>query len=443
MTHASDGDEIDPISLEILRNQLKGIAEEMEQVLIRGASSPNVKERQDCSTALFDDTGWMIAQAEHIPVHLGAMLEAVATVREHDPNPGDAYILNDPFTGGTHLPDVTVVSTIAPQDEIIGYAVTRAHHAHVGGSTPGSMPAGATEIYQEGIRIPAIRLVDAGNLNEQLFNTILTNVRNSAERRADLQAQLAANDRGEERLGELLETHGRDRLQAAFTAVLDYSRERIEAEIADIPAGIYRATDVLESDGVTEEDFPIVATVTVDARTITIDFDGTAEQVAGKMNAPPAVATSAVYFVVRSVTDPEIPPNQGCYDPITVKVSAGTLLNPPPSAAVVGRNIETSQRVTDIVLQAFGEALPEEVPAQGQGTMNNTIIGSRTGDGFTYYETIGGAGAGPETDGMDGVQLGMRNTLNTPIETLEAEYPLSVDRYALRSGSGGDGKHRG
>ena len=444
-----DGD-LDPVTLEILRNRLEGIAEEMGQVLIRGAYSPNIKERQDCSTALFDADGRMIAQAEHIPVHLGAMPEAVAAVRERDPDPGDAYILNDPFAGGTHLPDVTVVSTIAPADEIIGYAVTRAHHADVGGGTPGSMPAGATEIYQEGLRIPGARIVADGEIDEDILEFVLANVRNPAERRADLRAQLAANDRGGRRLGDLRDEYGRERLENAFDAVIDYSRARIETEIADVPDGTYEATDVLEGDGVSDGDIPIVATVTVDGTSVAVDFAGTAAQVPGNMNAPLSVATSAVYFVVRAVTDPEIQPNQGCYDPIEVTAPDGSLLNPTPPAAVVGGNVETSQRVTDVVLTAFAEALPGSVPAQGQGTMNNTIIGSqrdggdREADGFTYYETVGGGdGGSPEVDGMDGVQVGMTNTLNTPIEALESEYPLTVDRYALRSGSGGDGRYRG
>ena len=446
MTESTHDGELDPVTLEILRNRLVGVAEEMGQVLIRGAYSPNIKERQDCSTALFDAEGRMIAQAEHIPVHLGAMPEAVAAVRERDPDPGDAYLLNDPFAGGTHLPDVTVVSTIAPDDEIVGYAVTRAHHADVGGGTPGSMPAGATEIHQEGLRIPGIRIVAGGDVDEELLSFVLANVRNPSERRADLRAQLAANERGGDRIADLLDEYGADRLRDGFDAVLDYSRERIRTEIAAIPDGIYEADDVLEGDGVTAEDIPIVATVTVDGSEVTVDFAGTADQVAGNMNAPLAVATSAVYFVVRAVTDPEIQPNQGCYDPITVTAPEGSLLNPTPPAAVVGGNVETSQRVTDVVLAAFSEALPGTVPAQGQGTMNNTIIGSQRadGEGFTYYETIGGGdGAGPEGDGMDGVQVGMTNTLNTPIEALETEYPLFVERYTLRSGSGGGGRHRG
>ena len=444
-----DGD-LDPVTLEILRNRLEGIAEEMGQVLIRGAYSPNIKERQDCSTALFDADGRMIAQAEHIPVHLGAMPEAVAAVRGHDPEPGEAYILNDPFAGGTHLPDVTVVSTIAPAGEIIGYAVTRAHHADVGGGTPGSMPAGATEIFQEGLRIPGARIVADGEIDEELLEFVLANVRNPAERRADLRAQLAANDRGGRRIGELIDEYGRDRLADAFDAVIDYSRRRIEAEIADVPDGTYEATDVLEGDGVSDGDIPIVATVTVDGTSVAVDFAGTAAQVPGNMNAPLSVATSAVYFVVRAVTDPEIQPNHGCYDPVEVTAPDGSLLNPTPPAAVVGGNVETSQRVTDVVLSAFAEALRGSVPAQGQGTMNNTIIGSqrdggdREADSFTYYETVGGGdGGSPEGDGMDGVQVGMTNTLNTPIEALETEYPLTIDRYALRSGSGGDGRYRG
>ena len=448
MTSPAHAGELDPVTLEILRNRLEGVAEEMGQVLIRGAYSPNIKERQDCSTALFDAAGRMIAQAEHIPVHLGAMPEAVAAVRDRDPDPGDAYLLNDPFAGGTHLPDVTVVSTIAPDDDIVGYAVTRAHHADVGGGTPGSMPAGATEIHQEGLRIPGVRIMRGGEIDAELLSFVLANVRNPAERRADLRAQFAANERGERRIGDLLEEYGRDRLRDAFDAVLDYSRERIGGEIAAIPDGTYEADGVLEGDGITQDDVRIAASVTVDGSEVTVDFAGTASQVAGNMNAPLAVATSAVYFVVRAVTDPEIQPNQGCYDPITVVAPEGSLLNPTPPAAVVGGNVETSQRVTDVVLAAFSEALPGTVPAQGQGTMNNTIIGSQradgTGGGFTYYETIGGGdGAGPEVDGMDGVQVGMTNTLNTPIEALETEYPLVVERYALRSGSGGDGRHRG
>ena len=434
--------EIDPVTLEILRNQLESVATEMGHVLIRGAYSPNIKERQDCSTALFDASGRMIAQAEHIPVHLGAMPDAVDIVLEKDPKPGDVFIVNDPFAGGTHLPDITLVSTVAPDDEVIGFAVTRAHHADVGGSSPGSMPPGAQEVYEEGLRLPAVKLVDGGEPNESVYELIRANVRTPDEREADLRAQRAANDRAEQRIGELLDEHG-ETLLDAFDAVIDYSRERVEAELAEIPDGTYRARDVLEGDGVTDEDIPVNAAVTVDGRSIEVDFAGTADQVAGNLNAPLSVAKSAVYFVVRAITDPEIPPNHGCYEPVSVSAPAGSVLNPEPPAAVVGGNVETSQRVTDVTLAALAEAVPEEVPAGGQGTMNNLIIGDRTGE-FTYYETIGGGfGARPERDGMDGVQVGMTNTLNTPVEAMETEYPLRVERYALRPSSGGDGRYRG
>src|SRR5699024_5240510 len=312
-----DDSALDAVTLEIIRNQLEGVAEEMGDVLITSAYSPNIKERQDCSTALFDMDGRLVAQAEHIPVHLGAMPEAVDAVLDHDPQPGDVFVLNDPFAGGTHLPDVTMVSPITLEEgtddraEIIGYAVSRAHHADVGGMTPGSMPAGARDIQQEGLRLPPTRLVAAGELNEEIRELILANVRNAGERWADLRAQLAANERGGERLRSLLAEHGRSRLLAAFDAVIDYSRERIETELAGLPDGTWHAGDVLEGDGVTDREIPIEVAVTLDGGEAIVDFAGTAEQVAGNLNAPLAVAKSAVYFVIRCVTDPEIPPNQG------------------------------------------------------------------------------------------------------------------------------------
>ncbi len=457
----TDASAVDPVTLEVLRHAFEGVAEEMGATLIHGAYSPNITERQDCSTALFDADGRMVAQAEHIPVHLGAMPEAVTAVREHDPAPGDVFVLNDPFAGGTHLPDVTLVSPLAHDDDVLGYAVSRAHHADVGGSTPGSMPAGAREIHEEGLRIPPIRLVASGERREVVFDLLFANARNPAERRADIAAQLAANRRAGKRLGDLIDEHGRERVERGFDAVIAYSRERMQTAIDGLPNGTYGATDVLEGDGITETDIPIQTAVTVDGESLTVDFAGTADQVEGNLNAPLAVAKSAVYFVVRCVTDPEIPPNHGCYAPVSVRVPDGSLLDPNPPAAVGGGNVETSQRVADVVLAALAEAAPDRVTAGGQGTMNNLTIGSR-GDGaavddhdgerkhdarhgpFTYYETIGGGfGARPGADGMDGVHVGMTNTLNTPVETLEAAYPLEVERYALRPGSGGDGRYRG
>jgi len=440
----TEGVDIDPVALEVLRNQLEGVADEMGEVLVRGAYSPNIKERRDCSTALFDADGRLVAQAEHIPVHLGAMPAAVDAVLDRDPAPGDAFVLNDPYAGGTHLPDVTLVSTIDRDGEILGYAASRAHHADVGGTAPGSMPAGATEIIQEGVRIPPVRLVDGGDRVDDVLELFLANVRNPEQRRADLRAQRAANDRGADRLAELAAEHGVDRLLAAFDAVIDYSRERTAAEIEALPDGEYRARDALEGDGVTDDDIEIAATVTVDGDALTVDFAGTDEQVAGNVNAPLAVARSAVYFAVRCATDPDVPPNRGCYEPISVSAPEGSVLNPDPPAAVVGGNVETSQRVVDVVFAALADAAPERVPAGGQGTMNNLTIGAGGQEGFTYYETIGGgAGGRPTGDGLDGVQVGMTNTLNTPVEALEIEYPLRVERYALRPDSGGAGEHRG
>jgi len=431
---------LDPVDLEIVRNQLESVAEEMGEVLIRGAYSPNITERRDCSTALFDARGRMVAQAEHIPVHLGAMPGAVDAVRSCDPRPGDTFVLNDPFRGGTHLPDVTLVSSISHDGDIIGYTVSRAHHADVGGMTPGSMPAGAREIQQEGLRIPPVRLVSGGERVGDVESLVLANVRNPTERRADLRAQLGANERGRERVGDLRAEHGAKLLEA-FEEVIAYSRDRLESELESIPDGEYHASDVLEGDGVTDRDIPIEVTVTVDGTAVDVDFAGTAPQVAGNVNAPLAVAKSSVYFVIRCVTDPTIPPNHGCYEPITVSAPAGSLLNPESPAAVVGGNVETSQRVADVLFAALADAAPERVPAQGQGTMNNLIVGSPE---FTYYETIGGgAGANPDSDGLSAVQVGMTNTRNTPVEALEIEYPLRVEKYAIRKGSGGSGIFQG
>jgi N-methylhydantoinase B len=461
MSERENSVEIDAVSLEILRNRLEGVADEMGNVLITSAYSPNIKERQDCSTALFDSDGRLVAQAEHIPVHLGAMPAAVDAVLECDPQEGDVFVLNDPFAGGTHLPDITMVSPIGTEhtssepgqtNAIIGYAVSRAHHADVGGMAPGSMPAGAREIYQEGLRLPPTRLVVGGEINHEVLDLVLANVRNPRERRADLRAQIAANDRGGERLRALIDEYSHSTLLAAFDAVIEYSRNRMETELAGLPTGSWEASDVLEGDGITNEDVPIAVTITLSDEGIEVDFSGTAPAVAGNLNAPAAVAKSAVYFAVRCVADPEIPPNHGCYDPISVRVPPGSVLNPEPPAAVVGGNVETSQRVTDVVLAALAGVAPEVVPAGGQGTMNNLTIGSGVSatredgsdEGFSYYETIGGGfGARPDKDGMDGVQVGMTNTLNTPIEALEAAYPLSVETYALRPGTGGRGRYRG
>ena len=430
---------LDPVTLSVLASALAGIAEEMGAVLIRGAYSSNVKERRDCSTALFDREGRMVAQAEHIPVHLGAMPEAVAAVIEREPDPGDVFIVNDPYSGGTHLPDITLVSPISHADEIVGFAVTRAHHSDVGGMRPGSMPSDSRDLYQEGLVIPPLRLVRAGEYVRDVLDLILANVRTPEVRRGDLRAQIAANQLGERRLRELIERRGRDTVGAAFEEVLAYAERRTREAITELPDGEYEAEDQLEGDGVSDEDVPIRVRAVVEGDSITVDFEGTSGAVAGNVNCPLAVTRSACYFALRVLLPSDLPANAGTYAALDIRAPEGSLVNARPPSAVVAGNVETSQRVADAVLLAFARAV--DLPAQGQGTMNNLIIGGR---GFTYYETIGGGqGASATGAGASGVHVGMSNTLNTPVEALELEYPMRVERYELEYGSGGAGKHHG
>jgi N-methylhydantoinase B len=433
---------LDPVTLSVLASALSGIAEEMGAVLIRGAYSSNIKERRDCSTALFDAEGRMVAQAEHIPVHLGAMPEAVAAVMQRNPKPGDVYALNDPYSGGTHLPDITLVSPVAVGDEILGYAVTRAHHSDVGGMSPGSMPSGSREVYQEGLIIPPVRLVHEGEYVEEMLDLILANVRTPALRRGDLRAQIAANRLAETRISELIERRGRETVLAAFDEVISYTERRTREAIKDLPDGEYTAEDVLEGDGTTDKDIPIKVSVRIEEDEISVDFSGTADAVAGNVNCPLSVTRSACYFALRVLLPGDVPANAGTYAPLSIHAPRGSLVNAESPSAVVAGNVETSQRIADTVLLAFSGAA--DLPAQGQGTMNNLIIGGSGNGGWTYYETIGGGqGASSKGDGSSGVHVGMSNTLNTPTEALELEYPMRVERYELSYGSGGDGEHRG
>jgi N-methylhydantoinase B len=430
---------LDPVTLSVLASALSGIAEEMGAVLIRGAYSSNIKERRDCSAALFDAGGRMVAQAEHIPVHLGAMPESVAAVMARDPRPGDVFALNDPYSGGTHLPDITLVSPVAPGGEILGFAVTRAHHSDVGGMRPGSMPADSREIWQEGLVIPPVRLVADGGYAGDVLALVLANVRTPAIRRGDLRAQIAAHRLAEERVGELVARRGRDVVLTAFAQVLEYAERRTREALRDVPDGTYRAEGELEGDGATDDDLPLRVAVTVDGDTMTIDFDGTSPQAAGNVNCPLAVTRSACYFALRVLLPGDIPANAGAYAPLLIQAPEGSLVNARSPAAVVAGNVETGQRIADTVLLALSQAV--DLPAQGQGTMNNLIMG---GPGWTYYETIGGGqGASRSGDGPSGVHVGMSNTLNTPVEALELEYPMRVERYELEYGSGGAGRHRG
>jgi N-methylhydantoinase B len=414
------------IELQVIGAALRSIADEMGAALVRSAFSANIKERRDCSTALFDASGRMIAQAEHIPVHLGAMPDAVAAVRAHDPGPDDVWILNDPFAGGTHLPDITLVTRTR-----VGFAVTRAHHADVGAAEPGSLPAESRRLDEEGVVIPPTRLDDA------LLEELVSQMRNPDERRGDLRAQLAAHGLAARRLDELCEKRGESQVEAAMDELHDYSERLVRAAIARLPDGRFEAQDSLEPAGGGE--LPIRAVVTVDGDELEIDFTGTAPQHDGNLNCPLAVTRSACYFVARCLTDPDVPASGGAFVPVRVRAPEGSLVNARPPAAVAAGNVETSSRIVDVVFAAFGLALP--VPAQGQGTMNNLTLGN---DAFTYYETVGGGqGACPDADGPSGVHVAMSNTLSTPAETLELAYPLRVERHELRLGSGGEGAHRG
>jgi N-methylhydantoinase B len=415
------------------------IAEEMGTVLVRSAYSANIKERRDCSAALFDSDGRMIAQAAHIPVHLGAMPEAVEAVIARDPQSGEVYMLNHPFSGGTHLPDITLVSPVEVGGAIVAYAVTRAHHADVGGMRPGSMPSDSTELFQEGLIIPPVRVASNGEFIDDVLSMVLANVRTPHERRGDLRAQLAAHRIADERIAELVDRRGIAVVRAAFEAVVSYSERRARQTIAQLPDGVYRAKSEIEGDGTDDIDIPLEVAVTIEGDGIIVDFAGTADAVTGNINCPLAVTRSACYFAVNVLLPRDIPANAGTYAPIEVRAPTGCLVNAQHPSAVVAGNVETSQRIADTVMVALAQAT--EMPAQGQGTMNVLVIG---GTDWTYVETLGGGqGASRSGPGSSGVHVGMSNTLNTPVEALEGELPLRIARYELRYGSGGKGQNAG
>ncbi|HTU16290.1 MAG TPA: hydantoinase B/oxoprolinase family protein [Solirubrobacterales bacterium] len=416
----------DPVEVQITAGALASACEEMGAVLVRSAHSANIKERRDCSAAVFDSNGEMVMQAEHIPVHLGSMPASVAAVADREHHPGVSWFLNDPFAGGTHLPDITVVTpAFDDRGRLIGFAANRAHHADVGGRLPGSMPADSRTLAEEGVIIPP-RVLD-----ERAIAEVTSLMRQPEQRRADLRAQIAANRAGAHRLAELAALKGTEELGRAMDSVLEYAENRTRTRISEIPDGVYSASDKLEAlDG----DLDLKLTATVRGEDISFDFTGSSAQDSGNLNCPISVTASACYFAVRVITDPDIPASAGAYRPIEVVVPEGTLLNANAPAAVVAGNVETSSRVADLCLRAFGHAL-------GQGTMNNVTLGN---DRFTYYETLGGGqGAGPDADGPSAVHVAMSNTLNTPIEALEIEFPLRAVEYSIRRGSGGRGEHRG
>ena len=436
---------MDSITLELYRHRFAGIAEEMGEALKRTGFSPNIKERLDFSCAIFDCRGELVAQAAHIPVHLGAMGASVAAARGAVAawREGDVVILNDPFAGGTHLPDVTVVAPVFfGGDQPDFFVANRAHHADIGGMSPGSLPL-SREIYQEGLIIPPLLLVENGKRNDALWQIITRNTRTPDERNGDLEAQLAALFRGNERLRELAHNSSHVEVTEYARHLQTYAEKRARATIADWPDGIYRAQDVLECD---DELAEIRLEITIAGDSIGFDFGGTAPQVAGSLNAVEAIAFSACYYVVACLLGPDVPLNAGTFAPITVVAPRGTVINAQSPAAVAGGNVETSQRIVDVILQAMGQALPDQIPACSAGTMNNVTMGGQDENGapWTYYETLGGgAGASMMHNGASALQTHMTNTRNTPIEALERAFPLRVTQYCVRTGSGGQGAKRG
>jgi len=436
---------LDAVGLEVMAHAFASIAEEMGLVLVHSALSPNIRERRDASAALFDADGEMIAQAAHIPVHLGALADAVAAVRNLDPHPGELFLLNDPYAGGSHLPDLTLIGAIEIEGRVGAYSVVRAHHSAVGGMTAGSMPAGARELYQEGLVIPPTRLTP------DLERLLLANVRTPAMRRGDLAAQRAAVERGASGLRSLARRHGGGwaALRDAARELLDYAERRTKSALSRLPSARMTATDYLEGDGVIEDDLEIQVSIAIEDGVFHADFTGTRDAAPGNVNCPIAVTRSAVLFVVRTLLPEDVPMNGGVPRAIEVVAPPGCLVHARAPSAVAAGNVETSQRIADTVFRALA-AGGCVVPAQGQGTMNNVTFGglgvggSGLGEGWTYYETIGGGqGASQGADGPSGVHVGMSNTLNTPIEVLEMEHPLRVRTYALRHDSGGNGQWTG
>lgn len=432
---------VDPAGLEVARSRLAALADDMGVVLRRTAFSPNIKERADCSAAVFVPSGEMLAQAEHIPVHLGSMPASVAAVIERfgsETDPGTQYAVNDPYAGGTHLNDLTLVRPVFHRGRLVAWVANRAHHADVGGEAPGSMPAHAATVDQEGHRVEPTVATQDGTWSPDFIDPFLAATRTPAERRGDLSAQIGANEAGALRLERLIDAEGADRFSTVSGALLDYGERRMRSALDRLPDGEYHFTDVMEWG---EVDLPITATVTIAGSDLFADFTGTAPQVEGNINAVEAVTRSCLFFAVRVATDPAIPANGGCYRSLHLHSPLGTLVNPTPPAAVAAGNVETSQRIADVLLGALAQAAPDRVPAAGQGTMNNVLIGS---DEFAYYETVGGGQGGrPGRAGQSGIHTGMTNTKNTPVESLERHYPFRVHAYRLRSGSGGAGRYPG
>ncbi|OFV93913.1 MAG: 5-oxoprolinase [Acidobacteria bacterium RIFCSPLOWO2_12_FULL_54_10] len=440
---------IDPAELEIFKSLFHSVAEEMGAALRRSAFSPNIKERRDYSCAVFDGAGRAIAMGDHMPVHLGSMPRSVeAAIQALKLEAGDVAMLNDPFAGGTHLPDITVVSPVFVRGVRgpLYYVANRAHHADVGGAQPASMGT-SEEIYQEGFRIPPVKLFRKGEMVRDVVELLLANVRTPREREGDLKAQIASCRLGEQRLIEMATKYGWKKILKCQEALQNYSARLMEEALARIPNGTYRAVDYLDDDGSGSEPLPIAVTIEIRGRKAKVDFRGSAPQCRGNVNAVLAITESAVFYVFRCLLGEEVPACAGLMAPIAVSAPEGSIVNARPPAAVAAGNVETSQRIVDVLFRALAKALPEQIPAASSGTMSNLSFGGidpRSGKPFTYYETIaGGMGARPTADGLSGVHTHMTNSLNTPVEVLETMYPVRVRRYSLRKGSGGRGKFKG
>jgi len=439
--------EFDPIELELFKNLFVSISEEMGAVLERTSLSPNIKERRDFSCALFNNKGETFAQGSHIPVHLGAMPLSVKESLTHlHFEDGDMALLNDPYKGGTHLPDLTCISPVFIKNKLSFLAANRAHHSDVGGMSPGSMPL-ATEIFQEGLIIPPVKLVKKGKLDKDLFHFILANVRTPEERRGDLMAQIAANDKGRTRLKKTIEKFGLKKISRYASLIQDYTEKILRKTIKSIPDGEYEFFDHMDDDGISEKPVQIAVKITIKDDCAVIDFSSSSKQVAGGINANSAVTLSAVLYVFRSLVEEDIPFNTGLLRPLKIIAPRGSLLNAEFPSATAGGNVETSQRIVDVLLGALFKAVPDKIPAASSGTMNNVTFGGfhkERKTRFAYYETIGGGmGAGLHYDGLSGVHTHMTNSLNTPLEAMENYLPLYINKYSLRPRSGGDGKNKG
>lgn len=443
---------IDPIELAVFKSATHSVAEEMGAALRRTSFSPNIKERRDYSCAVFDNMGQVIAMGDHMPVHLGSMPMSVKAVMENMAlRPGDIAMLNDPYAGGTHLPDITLVLGVfaeANAESPVMYVAVRAHHADVGGLYPGSMGL-CREIYQEGLRIPPVRIVEGGEINRAILQLVLHNVRTPEEREGDLLSQIGACRVGELRLLELIAKHGAERVRRLTVALLDYSERLMRAQFAQCASGSYSAEDFMDSDGFDETPLPIRVTITLDskAQTAKVSFKDCSPQVRSSINAVYAITYSAVYYVLRCLLPEDAPATAGLMRPVIVETERGSIVDAVLPAPVAGGNVETSQRIVDVLLRALAKAMPDRIPAASSGTMNNLTIGGvdhRTGKPFAYYETIaGGMGARPTADGISGIHTHMTNSLNTPVEALEYAYPFRVIQYGYRENSGGEGQYRG